>query len=122
MFTLSQMALVSDQDCFAAYSITKDDVERAMTERGYYPWVGSKLFKIATRNGDFVWGNKFHKHEIDPQVRFMIKHLYKKEIIKLLPKELLDLTWSCREPIIKSEEEFVECGKCRACIEKQEVK
>lgn len=39
------------------------------------------------------------------------RDLTKKEIIKQLPKELFNLTWSCRTP--KSNKQ---CGRCHACI------
>jgi 7-cyano-7-deazaguanine synthase in queuosine biosynthesis len=119
MFMLSQMALTAKQDCFAAYAIVKEDIERADEERGYYPWVGKELFRIAVQNGDFVWGKDKQPHKIDPEVKFMIKHLSKKDCVRLMPKELTDLTWSCRKPIILGKDHFKECGECRSCKERK---
>jgi 7-cyano-7-deazaguanine synthase in queuosine biosynthesis len=39
---------------------------------------------------------------------------YKFHMIQEMPKELLDLTWSCRSGI-----DGIECGKCHACKEKK---
>ena len=40
-------------------------------------------------------------------------NITKDEILKEMPQELIDLTWSCRKG------EDVPCGKCHACIERR---
>lgn len=121
MFMLAQMALTCKQDCFAAYSIIKEDIQRAGEERGYYPWVGRELFRIAIQNGDFVWGKDKQPNKIYDEVQFMIKDISKRDCARGMPRELVDLTWSCRNPIKKSDKEFFECGECRACKERREA-
>jgi 7-cyano-7-deazaguanine synthase in queuosine biosynthesis len=55
--------------------------------------------------------NKFIEREISfPLIE---KNIYKEDMIREMPKELLDLTWSCRKST-----NGVPCNKCHACIER----
>lgn len=121
LFILAQQALVSFDDCFVAYGVTKNDVDRWTESKGYYPWVGKEIFKTAVQNGDFVWGKDYKSHIIDTEVQFMLQDKYKADIIKAMPRDLVDLTWSCRKPIVIGDGIFKECGTCRACVERKEA-
>ena len=56
-----------------------------------------------------------HQRErINPKIQYPIANLSKQEIIERLPKDLLDLTWSCREPI-RNDSGVHPCRKCHAC-------
>jgi 7-cyano-7-deazaguanine synthase in queuosine biosynthesis len=56
-------------------------------------------------------GNKFIEREISfPLIE---KNIYKKDMIREMPKELFDLTWSCRRS-----RNNIPCNKCHACIER----
>jgi 7-cyano-7-deazaguanine synthase in queuosine biosynthesis len=46
---------------------------------------------------------------------FPVFHTPKAELAAGLPRELLDLTWSCRRPV----EGFRPCGSCKACLARQ---
>jgi 7-cyano-7-deazaguanine synthase in queuosine biosynthesis len=55
--------------------------------------------------------------EIPVSLERPIRTMTKRDIIEECPKELVDLTWSCRQP------EFINgaaipCGTCHACIER----
>lgn len=52
---------------------------------------------------------------------YPVGHLTKHEIYDMLPKELRDMTWSCRTPIYADENTIKECGKCKACRELIEI-
>ena len=51
-----------------------------------------------------------------PQFIKPIVHLTKMDFIKDMPKELKNLTWSCRVPQ-KVGGEFIPCGRCHSCLE-----
>jgi 7-cyano-7-deazaguanine synthase in queuosine biosynthesis len=38
----------------------------------------------------------------------------KKQIYEMLPKDLRQLTWSCREPVYDGDD-IIRCGKCKTC-------
>lgn len=42
--------------------------------------------------------------------------LYKKDIVNLIPKELLDMVWTCRHPNKQTGEPCERCGSCRKYI------
>jgi 7-cyano-7-deazaguanine synthase in queuosine biosynthesis len=57
-----------------------------------------------------------------PQFLPVVSDLMKKDIIKILPKELLDLTWSCRSPISNFRgTEWSPCNNCITCKELAEI-
>lgn len=56
-------------------------------------------------------------HKIYP-----VGHLTKTEIYNILPEEIRNMTWSCRNPITVDENTFKECGKCRTCVELNQIK
>jgi 7-cyano-7-deazaguanine synthase in queuosine biosynthesis len=56
------------------------------------------------------------------QKMYPVGHLTKDEIYKMLPKELRDMTWSCRNPINIDENTSKECGKCKTCLELNQIK
>ena len=58
-------------------------------------------------------------HEAPPF--FMLPMVTKKEEMESLPKEVLDLCWTCRWPV-KKENEFQECGQCKTCLLMKEVR
>ena len=53
---------------------------------------------------------------------YPVGHLTKHEIYDMLPKELRDMTWSCRIPIYIDENTIKECGKCKTCLELNMIK
>lgn len=52
---------------------------------------------------------------------YPVGNMTKIEIYNMLPKELRDMTWSCRTPIYADENTIKECGKCKACRELIEI-
>ena len=68
---------------------------------------GNKLLEIFTTNIKKV---------------YPVGHLTKHEIYNMLPKELKDMTWSCRRPIYIDENIIKECGECNTCIELNAIK
>jgi hypothetical protein len=53
---------------------------------------------------------------------YPVVHLTKTEIYNILPKELRDMTWSCRTPVYIDEKITKECGKCKTCLELETIK
>jgi 7-cyano-7-deazaguanine synthase in queuosine biosynthesis len=43
-----------------------------------------------------------------------LAHLKKADIYRSIPRELAEMTWSCRKPVHR-EEGYVPCGACHAC-------
>lgn len=52
-----------------------------------------------------------------PERLYPLIDLDKKDVIKIIPEDLLKLTWSCRTPINKNNK-YYECNKCKSCKEK----
>ena len=50
-----------------------------------------------------------------------VLHMTKGDIVRKLPKELLNMTWSCRTPI-KRKDKFYPCNTCHPCEELSELK
>lgn len=57
-----------------------------------------------------------HAASLDTPFREMLK----RDVIKLAPKDLIDLTRSCQNPA-RVKRQWKECGKCRACIRTMEA-
>jgi len=62
----------------------------------------------------------------EPRVEWIypVYHSTKPALAAALPRELVDLTWSCRRPIRRVEqgaEEWVPCGGCKACLARQGI-
>ena len=56
------------------------------------------------------------KNQVIPQIIQPIAHLKKKDLIDDMPRELFDLTWTCRHPVLSRQEKaFKECGTCISC-------
>ena len=45
----------------------------------------------------------------------------KADLAARLPRELVELTWSCRRPVHESNGRFRPCGACKACLARQGV-
>ncbi len=53
---------------------------------------------------------------------YPVGDMTKIEIYNMLPKELRDMTWSCRTPVYVSEKIIKECGQCKTCRELGAIK
>lgn len=51
---------------------------------------------------------------------YPVSEMTKKEIYEMLPKDLRDLSWSCRTPIYE-EDDIKKCGKCKTCLELKRI-
>jgi len=49
------------------------------------------------------------------QIKFPLKDKYKDDVMRLLPKEILRLTWSCRYPEGGEQWTLKRCHKCHTC-------
>jgi len=58
----------------------------------------------------------------EPEVQWIypVYHAGKPELAALLPRELLELTWSCRRPV-RHGGGFRPCGACKACLARQGI-
>ena len=62
----------------------------------------------------------------EPQVQWIypVYHATKQDLAASLPRELVDLTWSCRRPVRIVENEagqWVPCGACKACLARRGI-
>ena len=69
--------------------------------------IGTSIFKLLAPNVE-----KFYP----------VGNMTKIEVYNMLPKELRDMTWSCRTPIYTDENTIKECGKCKTCLELNMIK
>lgn len=74
--------------------------------------VTQKLWEAFCGSMDRPFGDNVQRKLLFP---LMDMDLCKKEIVKDMPKELLDMTWSCRRPIRDKDGNIKPCGKCRPC-------
>ena len=59
----------------------------------------------------------------EPEVQWIypVYNATKAELVAGLPRQLVDLTWSCRRPLRESNGAFRPCGTCKACLARQGV-
>ena len=84
---------------------TKSDSEEISTMTR--ATIGTNIFKLLAPNVEKI---------------YPVVHLTKTEVYNILPKELRDMTWSCRTPIYTDENTIKECGKCKTCLELNMIK
>jgi 7-cyano-7-deazaguanine synthase in queuosine biosynthesis len=53
--------------------------------------------------------------EREVQWLYPVYHATKRELAAALPRELLEMTWSCRRPL-RAAQGFRPCGACKACL------
>jgi len=53
----------------------------------------------------------------EPEVQWIypVYHATKRELAAMLPRELVEMSWSCRRPV-PAGEGFRPCGACKACL------
>ena len=84
---------------YAAYGLTKTDLS---------PSVSSRIEKA----------NKIFSALCNASKIYPVQHMTKKDLVEFLPKDLVNLTWSCRTPIYKNST-AITCGQCKTCKEFQ---
>ncbi len=59
----------------------------------------------------------------EPEVQWIypVYQATKAELAARLPRELVELTWSCRRPVRESNGGFRPCGACKACLARQGI-
>ena len=67
-----------------------------------------------TEHTDLLWKTlcKRHSGKVINELHRPIRHMYKKELIPELPKELFDMVWYCRRP-----QNGQVCNVCRTCLQ-----
>ena len=85
-----------------------DFAEPAIQERAKRG-ASTKLWTAILGSMDDVFRKKMAS-----EVSYPLKNITKCEIMNDMPQELIDLTWSCREPV-RDNGEIIACGKCHAC-------
>ena len=58
----------------------------------------------------------------EPQVQWIypVYDMTKPALAASLPRELVELTWSCRRPV-RNMEQWAPCGVCKACLARQGI-
>jgi tRNA(Ile)-lysidine synthase TilS/MesJ len=75
--------------------------------------VSTNLWKALHESMDEIFREK-----VSEDVDYPLKNMTKQQILDDMPQDLLDLCWSCREPVRKGEK-VTACGKCHACKQLQ---
>jgi 7-cyano-7-deazaguanine synthase in queuosine biosynthesis len=59
----------------------------------------------------------------EPEVQWIypVYHATKADLAARLPRELVELTWSCRRPVRETTGGFRPCGACKACLARQGI-
>ncbi|MFX0139568.1 MAG: 7-cyano-7-deazaguanine synthase [Candidatus Hodarchaeota archaeon] len=73
------------------------------------------IVETAVYNACYI--NRQHK----PVLLRPLIFLKKIDVYESIPKELAEMTWSCRRPIYKGNTYEI-CGKCHACKSREEIK
>lgn len=90
-----------------AYGLNKSDVQNAVCDIRFTASMASNrlqnIFYESLRNKKDI-------SRIYPLIE-----LTKKQVYDMTPKELRDLTWTCRTPQTNEKGESIECGVCKSC-------
>jgi 7-cyano-7-deazaguanine synthase in queuosine biosynthesis len=70
--------------------------------------------------GSAVFNACYINKRFKPVWLWPLARLKKTEIYESIPRELADLTWSCRKPV-REGDSFRPCGTCHACRSREEV-
>jgi 7-cyano-7-deazaguanine synthase in queuosine biosynthesis len=81
-----------------------DDVRSSLNQTVYT----QTLWEAATKQ---------HKMHVEKEISKPIRHLSKKDLLKDMPQELIDMVWYCRRGVNGSP-----CGHCRSCRDIQKAK
>jgi len=118
LFMLAQVAMSLIGDIYIATGRVQEDDERWNDLGGHYPGaIARRIMNISIRNNLKVMP-LFKENRVLPNVNpktfCPAQNMNKSQIIKLIPKDLASLTWSCRAPN-RNNGEFYECGRCHSC-------
>lgn len=80
--------------------------------------VTEKLWEALCNSMDLDFGKNINRKLLFPLVNMKLS---KKQMIQILPNELLRLTWSCRKPSKSKDNTSIPCGKCNPCKEIKEA-
>lgn len=121
-FGLSKVGFDSDLLLLVAQKVCLNIGKPVQLVMGWNPFDMKRtvIAERAKRNvTDNIWKalieSNRNRNLISKEISFPLieKNIYKEDMIKEIPKELLDLTWSCRKS-----KNNVPCGECHACREK----
>lgn len=106
LFTMSQICYNlcgadTDKIIVATGRIVEDDERTPIHTQDLVFWAGVKNIGVPIK--------------LERPIRYMNK----KEVMNSMPQELVDLTWSCRQPKFINNK-AVPCKECHACIERGE--
>jgi 7-cyano-7-deazaguanine synthase in queuosine biosynthesis len=118
LFMLAQVAMNLIGNVVIATGRVMEDDERWSSLGTYYPGtIARKIMRLSIKNNMNILP-VFRKAEF-PNVSLNTycpaENKNKIQIMKEMPKELIDLTWSCRNPK-KDGMKFIECGRCHSCL------
>ena len=88
-------------DCVVVSAIAEDELNPEMEERRR---IARHIFESFFLDGGM------------PKIDMLLADMTKEQVINNLPKELLELTWSCRKPAIDKDDNYIRCEKCHTCM------
>ncbi len=91
----------------------QDDVfmQQGIDERGF----GDGSRRLQEALGVFYASFGTSNRETLPSIYWPLKDMTRQQVVDSLPKDLLALTWTCRQPIKLANGEFDICGQCISC-------
>ena len=118
LFMLTQVAMMFNGSVMISTGRVREDDERWASLGGYYPGnIARKIMKLSIRNFEntIPLFRKSPIAQINPKTFCPAQNKNKKQIMSEMPKKLINLTWSCRNPL-KQNDKFIECGVCHSCL------
>lgn len=95
-----------------AIGLQIDDAETELFQQRMKNNTVQKLWNALCESMDYPHGEQVSRELLMP---IMEMNITKKEMMEAMPKELLDLTWSCRRPKYNEDNKAYPCGVCKAC-------
>ena len=91
----------------------QDDIfmQTGVDERGF----GDGSRRLQEALGVFYACFGTSNREALPSIYWPLRDMTRQDVVNSIPKDLLELTWSCRTPLKTETNDFRPCGKCISC-------
>lgn len=103
---------------FVALGWECGDMESEVFRKRMENNITQNLWKALCSSMDYPYGENVSTDLLFP---LMDMELNKESIMTLLPKDLVNITWSCRKPSKNKDGVIVPCGKCKPCIARENM-
>jgi 7-cyano-7-deazaguanine synthase in queuosine biosynthesis len=121
LFMLAQVAVnLMGKVVISTGRVTEDD-ERWASLGAYYPGsIARRIMRMSLKNNRNIMPifKKCEIADVSMNTYCPAQNKNKVEIMKEMPKKLIELTWSCRNPN-KNGTEYTPCGRCHSCLARE---